>query len=40
MSGLMWFLLEITAAVLLLAGIVWLTWPGKSADDADKPDKN
>lgn len=38
MSGLMWFLLEITAAVLLLVGIVWLTWPGR--DDTDESDKN
>jgi hypothetical protein len=38
MSGLLWYLLEAAVAVVMLVGIVWLTWPRRD-NDADPPDK-
>lgn len=32
----MWYLIEAAAAMALLGGIVWLTWPRKDDDD-DEP---
>lgn len=35
----MWYLIEAAAAMALLGGIVWLTWPRKDDDD-DEPGKS
>ncbi len=40
MSGLMWYLIEAAAAMALLGGIVWLTWPRKDDDDTDESGKS
>lgn len=39
MSGLMWYLIEASAAMALLGGIVWLTWPRRDDDDKDETGK-
>lgn len=39
MSGLAWYLIEAAVAVVLLGGIVWLTWPHRDDDDTDESGK-
>jgi hypothetical protein len=40
MTGLMWYLIEALAAMALLGGIVWLTWPRHDDDDTDESGKS